>query len=402
MTILDRYLLSQTVRLLLISTGIVFLPLILERLLRLFEFATEKNVGIGVVLQMAVNLVPHYLGLALPAAFFVSVLLTISRMGDENEFDVIRATGQPIRRTARPIILLGFALSIFAVLLMGYIQPFSRYAYGAIRHAASHAIWSKGISPSQFYIPSRNLTIYAEEINLQGRGLSGIFIHETDNYGAETTVSARDGYVETDPNTKKSSVFLSEATIINSGQDRAPIIVNVGSVIFQPDVPFQPPAFRARGKAERELTLGEIWERQREELSGDTPVDRETIAQLSAEANGRLIRSISIAAMPFLAIPMGISAKRRNQGMAIAIGSVFLVAYHYTLEMGQGLVAIGSISPLIGMWTPLAIFVTFSLYLFYRAEQKPRSHALEGAIEKASDAVGAALKKVGLAKLVFK
>ena len=74
MTILDKYVLSQTMRRLFIALSIVLLTLILERVLRLFEFAAANNAAFGLVLQMAANLLPHYLGLALPAAFFISIV----------------------------------------------------------------------------------------------------------------------------------------------------------------------------------------------------------------------------------------------------------------------------------------------------------------------------------------
>jgi lipopolysaccharide export system permease protein len=237
---------------------------------------------------------------------------------------------------------------------------------------------------------------------LQGRGLTDIFIHERNKFGPETTVSARSGYIETDTSTDKSLVYLSDATIINSDADRAPLIIRVRSFVYKPDFTFQAPAFRARGGAERELTLGELWEKQADAGSGDAQVSKEAVAQLSAEANGRLVRSISVAAMPFLAVPMGIAAKRSHQAVAIAVGSVCLVAYHFIIEMGQGLVAHGTVSPLLGMWVPFAIFATLSIYLFYRVDQQPRPKILETIFENASDTVGAALKKAGLAKLVSK
>ena len=89
MTILDKYVLSQTMRRLFIALSIVLLTLILERVLRLFEFAAANNAAFGLVLQMAANLLPHYLGLALPAAFFISILLLMAQLGDNNELDVI-------------------------------------------------------------------------------------------------------------------------------------------------------------------------------------------------------------------------------------------------------------------------------------------------------------------------
>ncbi|MEM0944955.1 MAG: LptF/LptG family permease, partial [Pseudomonadota bacterium] len=50
--------------------------LLIERLLRLLDFITGNGADIGPVLTMMLNLLPHYMGLALPAAFCIGVLAT--------------------------------------------------------------------------------------------------------------------------------------------------------------------------------------------------------------------------------------------------------------------------------------------------------------------------------------
>jgi len=402
MTVLDKYVLSQTMRLLMIALGVVLLTLILERVLRLFEFAAENNAAFGLVLQMAANLVPHYLGLALPAAFFISVLLIVSRMGDENELDVIMATGRPIRRTARPLVLLGFFLAIFSIILLGYVQPYSRYGYRAIRHAATHAVWNEGISPQEFYSPAEGITIYTENIDFGGRGLTGVFIHEAGDGGTETTVKARQGQVETDPETGDARVLLSDVLIINKENGRAPLVLHMNSMVYVPDFSFQPPAFRSRGNGERELTLGEIWQKQAETGPDDQSKDDNLSAHLSAEVNGRIVRSVSVATMPFLAVPMGVAAKRRRRGVAIAVGAVFLAAYHYTLELGQGLVGLGVVSALWGMWMPLALFSSLCFFLFFRIDHQMRSNIFETVFDAVSATISTQLKKISFKRQTSK
>src|SRR5690606_23312485 len=68
MRLIDRYLLGTTLRPLAISLVVVLAALLLERILRLFSLLVDRRGPIGLVLEMAANLIPHYLGLALPAA----------------------------------------------------------------------------------------------------------------------------------------------------------------------------------------------------------------------------------------------------------------------------------------------------------------------------------------------
>ena len=112
---------------------VLLLAQLLERLLRLFDMAAATGASMMVVLNMAATLVPHYLGMALPAAFFAAIFMSVARTGDDNELDAMLATGRSISRMAVPYFLVALLLCGFNLYLFGFLQPFSRYGY----HVAS-------------------------------------------------------------------------------------------------------------------------------------------------------------------------------------------------------------------------------------------------------------------------
>ena len=122
-TILDRYLLRQLLPTLLLCLGTVLIALLLERLLRLFDILAENSHALPAVFKLVLNLVPYYLGLALPAAFFVALFVVVSKLGDENELDAYLAGGQSIARLTRPFL----AVSIFLAVLSA--QECFRYRF---------------------------------------------------------------------------------------------------------------------------------------------------------------------------------------------------------------------------------------------------------------------------------
>lgn len=386
MTILDKYVLSQTIRRLMIALSIVLLTLVLERVLRLFEFAAANNAAFGLVLQMAANLLPHYLGLALPAAFFISILLLMAHLGDNNELDVILGSGSSVRRMARTVIFSGVILSILSILLLGYLQPYSRYAYRAIRYAATHAVWNEAISAQTFFAPVEGLTILANDIDLGDRGLSGVFVHRILEDGREMTITAATGRVITDQANGTSQIVLENVVQILEQPGAPPYTLFLGKLTFTPDFPFEPAPFRERGSDQRELTLGELLQRNGQPQPEISPEDAIERTKLLAEVNGRLVRSISVATMPFLAIPMGIAAKRRRRGPAIATAAIMLLLYHYSLEVGEGLVGLGVVTPLIGLWAPFVLFTIFCMGMFLRIDQKLRPNRFEQLFDRINDA----------------
>ncbi len=382
MTILDKYVLSQTMRRVAVALGIVLLTLVLERVLRLFEFAAENNAAFGLVLQMAVNLLPHYLGLALPAAFFISVLLLIAQLGASSELDVIRGSGLPISRMARPIILTGMLLSVLSLVLFGYAQPMARYGYRAIRYQASNALWTDAIADHRFYAPAKGVTILVDDVDLDGTGFGGLFIHQITEAGAETTMTAARGRVETEAETDQATILLEDVVRTDLQPGLPPLTYRLKTFSFVPDFDLRPPPFRPRGDDQRELTLGELWGRlSRPETvaAAGHPIGQ---AKLAAEFNARLVRSASVSLMPLLAVPMGMAAKRRRRGAAIVAAAVMLLLYHYALELGQGLVGMGAVSPFLGLWVPLGVFALVCLGLFRRADHSLRPDPFEGLLDR--------------------
>ena len=108
---------------------------------------------------------------------------------------------------------------------------------------------------------------------------------------------------------------------------------------------------------------------------------------MTAEVNGRLVRSFSVATMPFLAVPMGIAAKRRRRGPAVATAAILLLLYHYSLEIGEGLVGIGAVSPLIGLWVPFSLFSFFCINMFLRIDQRLRPNRFEQLFDRLDNGI---------------
>src|SRR5690349_16354807 len=78
---LDLYALRSLVGPLALALGVLLLAQLLERLLRLFDMAAATGAPLSVILGMAATLVPHYLGLAVPTAFFASIFMATARTG---------------------------------------------------------------------------------------------------------------------------------------------------------------------------------------------------------------------------------------------------------------------------------------------------------------------------------
>ena len=99
---IDRYLLRLFIVPLAMALAIAAMLLLLERMLRLFDLVINQGGPVGVVWQLLANLVPHYVGLALPLGVFLGVLLAFQRLSISSELDALMATGFGIPRLVMP------------------------------------------------------------------------------------------------------------------------------------------------------------------------------------------------------------------------------------------------------------------------------------------------------------
>ncbi len=358
------YLVRETSRPLLFSLMITLAALLLERTLRLLELLTSHGGPLELVFQLTMNLLPHYLGLALPATFFISLFVVISRFDSNNEFVTISGAGLSLYRIVRPLVMIGVGFAFISIALFGYIQPYSRYLYREIIHVVTTTAWNATLSERVFAKLGDGLTIYADEVDATGRRLAGIFIREARD-GTEILTTAQSGALLVDDSHTRLQLVLREGARTTIRKNAETLTVNFTSVTFGRDFAFDAAPFRARGKDGRELTLNEIWR-----LSGETPPGAAR-AGLSAELHTRLARAASLPLLPLLAMAMGMASQRASRATGIAAGGLILVLYHHMIQLGGSLVEREMFSPLTAIWLPFALFAGFCILTFHRTDASP-------------------------------
>jgi lipopolysaccharide export system permease protein len=361
----DRYLLKLMGPPMAGSLAVVLIALLLERILRLFNLLAASSAKFELIIEMVGNLVPHYLGLALPAAFFISVFLVIARLGDNNEVDALLASGMSISRLAVPFIGVGAFLTLFSVLLFGFIQPYGRYGFNADLNAALNSGWDARVQPRTFVDPGRGFTITADKVDPTGRRLEGVFVRRVTDQQEEEVTTAAIGALNPSPDGKSLTLVLRNAQQFRERTGREPVVGGFDTLTTAVSFDIDAPPFRARGGAERELTLLEL---RREMRTGPTPEARRRAA---SEFYARMARSISLPLLPLLATPLGMAAKRGRRGPGIVIAAVVLLLYQHGIQLGQGIADTGRAAPFVAVWTPFVIFASLCTWLFIQSRRRP-------------------------------
>lgn len=359
-TTLDRYLINQVIPPFTIALAVVMTALLLERLLVLFNLLAAGNNNLGTFVELLTTLLPHYLGLAIPAALCVSVFAVMRRMSQNEEIDAANSSGLSLLRITRPYIQLGLGLGIVSFLLYGFIQPHARYDFRAAFYFASHTGWSPRLQPRMFARPSSDLTLVAEQVTQSGSELKNVFIHDTSDH-LERNITARKGHIRIASDGGTVQLDLEDGIIVSDSGDKLPSLTTFQHSTRYLTHASQTAPFRVRGDDERELTSPEL-------IRNLIPQDG-SISQphMWSELHFRLARSLTIPFIPLLATALAMARKRQRNNAGLPIAFILMIGFDHILQLGHSMVATKQLSVLI-IWAPALVFIALCVtLLLYRS-----------------------------------
>ena len=345
------------------------LVLLMERLLRIFEVVSNSNNPAGDASSMIINLLPYYLGIAVPMALLLGIIITIDRFSRSSELTAAMGAGVSLFQMTKPFILIALVLSGITLFIEGYMQPVGRYNYREVVHVVKQQSFTAALREGTF-TNIGNRTFFAGT-DLEGSAIGPVFIHETlsDNNGDSTRQGIR-------------LTTASEGKLIVREETQDPVLQLEAGQTYQimngrqlsGDLSFEKSAiagahslnnFRVRGDDEREMTSMELYANRKGELS-----DNITVEQNNAMLHLRLSRSALLLILPFIAVPFGLNYGRNPSSAGIFIGVVMLVSLQKALEFAQSLGADGKIPPWLGIWGIIAALAGFAAFIFWKSAFK--------------------------------
>lgn len=375
-TQIDRYL-AKLILVPLIGTLILAaMLLILDRMLRLFDFVVTAGGPVSVVWRMLANLIPEYLGLAIPVGLTLGVLLAFRKLALSSELDSLRAVGLGYGRLLAVPYLYAFGLLAANFAIVSWLQPIAYYEYQSLRFELNSGALGASIKVGEFTNLGRRITLRVERSENRGTDLHGVFVRMVTRDGRSLAVTADRGtFLATDdPDT---ILFrLSNGRMVhNAPSYRTPRVLS----FVQQDLPIELPtieAFRGRGDRIRELTLAEL-----ARIGGDERAPEARRDAARANFHFRLVEVAMMLLVPLLAVALAVPPKRSTSGLGIFVAIVFVVTYHKVNQQAESLGALGRIDPLIALWAPFLLFAGLILWMYHTLAFRPGGQPI-GALER--------------------
>jgi lipopolysaccharide export system permease protein len=386
-TQIDRYL-ARLIAVPLIGTLVLAaMLLLLDKMLRLFDFVVTEGGPVSVVWRMLANLIPEYLSLGIPVGLLLGVLLAFRRLALSSELDSLRAAGLSYGRLLRVPYYYTAGLMLLNLAIVGYIQPYAHYKYEGLRFELRSGALGASIKVGEFTNLGKRMTLRIERSDDEGRHLHGVFVRAESPDGQRLAVTAtRGAFLATDdPDTI--ILRLTQGRLVHDGpRYESPRVLSFASH----DLPIDLPAidtFRGR-QGREELTIPELLR-----FGTADDLDEGRRAPFQANLYFRILEVAMMALLPLLAVALAVPPKRSSSGLGIFLSIVMVVTYHKVNQYAQQMGAQAKFDPLLALGIPFLLFAALIIWMYWTLAYKPGGQPI-GALERAAAKIGKAIGRL--------
>lgn len=363
--LLNLYLLRGLVNPFLLAFLLITAAMMLERALRLAQEMAASGAHLGLFVPIMTQLLPYYLGLALPVAFMIALVVMLANRDEALELEAMLASGISLSRMALPLMTAASVVAAATLIANGYLEPRGRYGFRLLSARALEEARISDLKPLAFYQPAKGLILSFERV--AGNRAEGLFLHRTLPGGGEQVLTARSGTLRRSSASSVLQLGLRDAMSYEDearAARRSPL--QLAFLHYQLSEPMRAGGrVRPRGNDQKELTLDELFEETR------THARNFPAAAVGAELHSRLARSFSVLLLPLLALPLALSVKKARRGLGIGLAGVLLILFHHGVNFTRKMALDGSPPPAAAFGLLEAAIAALVVWLFYASRHLP-------------------------------
>ena len=389
LSLIDRYL-TKTIAVPLIGTLLLAaMLLVLDKMLRLFDFVVTAGGPVSVVWRMLANLLPEYFSLGIPIGLMLGILLAFRKLALSSELDALRGIGAGFGRLLRVPYAYAFALLLLNLFIVGWLQPWTHYGYERLRFDLRSGALGASMKVGEFNRLGKRMTLRIDRSEDRGTRLHGIFVQVDDRSGTQVAATAEQGrFLSTDD--PDVILFRLQKGRLIQDSPKFPTPRTLSFDLY--DLPINLPrvdSFRSRGHEElEELTLPELF---RDGYLRNVSQEQRIGAQ--ANLHFRIVEVLMMLMLPLLAVALAVPPKRSSSALGIFVGIVIIVAYHKVNQYAEQAAARGAMEPILALWIPLLALSALIFWMYHVLAHRPGGQPI-GALERAASQAAKSFRKL--------
>ena len=348
--ITSRYVLREVIPPFCLAQGVLTFLLMLDPIRRYAEDLIRVGVDGRDVVAILVPLLPYAIGITLPMALLVGVLMALGRLSGDREIVAMQACGISIYRILTPLLLLATGVAAVDCYILSTMVPNAnqRFRETVIRVSANRA--EGEVRPRVFEVDRfPGVVLYVREVAADG--WRDVFLADVDRPAEPDVYVAEWGRVAVDSERRTVSVALRQGQRhrVDPADPGGYEVHDFDELTIQLDASaLFPEVGPARGF--NELSVGEL----RDEIvamraAGDSP--HQPIMSLHEKF------SIPVACFVFVLLAVGLGVSNRKEGRlaSFALGIAVILAYYVIMYLGTAMAKGQWLSPHLVRWIPNAV-----------------------------------------------
>lgn len=368
MKILDRYVGKGVIVTTLIGVVVLSLVLVLGKLFKeLLDLLINKDVPIETLLTFMAFVLPFSLTFTLPWGFLTALLLIFGRMSADNELIALRSNGVSIPRICAPVFALAILLTGVCFWINADIAPRAEQKMTEtvfdILTSNPMSLFAADEVVDEF--PDRRVYVGGKD----GDTLKNLIVFEIDKDQAPMKVFyAKRGHLEPDIANKRLLLKFYDARLEQRDKNDPRDIYKIQHGIVLGEGQFALPLdelYKEHWQDRRleSYTLPELTEYIKDRRA-------ENLEPAKVEWNKRFSASLACLAFALVAVPLGITAHRKETSVGFALSLVIAFTYFFFIILANTFRDDPGAYPQLLIWIPNVLFITLGSIMFYRLSRR--------------------------------
>jgi len=366
--IVNRYVIREMLAPFAVNLSFFLFIFMMTKILDITNYIVNYRISLLSVLMVMVYSIPFFLQFVIPMSIMVAILLTLLRMGGDNEIMALKAGGVSIYAFLPPVVFFSALGCVLTALVTIYAVPWGFSSVRDLTHRLAASSVEIGLKERTFNDAFDGVMLYVNRIEPGTRQIRDIFIEDSRNPEAVSTVVAPRGRLFTEPENMLFRLRLYDGVINQVDLDSRRVnIVEFQHYDFNLDLKKAMGLDKPRRRHRMEMRLAEM----RTFLATETNRDQRYY-KTKMDYYKKFSIPVACLVLGLLALPLGYQSSNTRRSYGLGLGLFFFLVYYVILTAGWGFGESGACPPEIGMWLPNIAMGALALNMLYRTgKEKP-------------------------------
>ncbi len=368
MQIIRRYLSQEIMVPFLLTLTVLIFVLLLGNLYKMAEMVIARGVRLIDMLSLILAMVPYLLTMAIPMAFFFSLMVGLGRMGSDGEITAMKALGISPRDFLPPVLLMAVTCTCIVLVLEIWLVPQGLKKIQSITLDILKNKTVLALRPHALSLEIKGMGIYVDEIDRETGMIKGVVIFDQREGERQYTITAREGLIIPDQEGGNLFFLLRQGTIhgYETGRDSYQLTDFKEYKINLDLMALLGQGAKKKRIRNRSLTLGELRQKIKTlENQG------KNAGKVRNSLYKRISMSFSCLVFALIGIPLALEPARtsgRFRGFVFAL--FLLLAYYLLFSFGQAIGEKGGLLQLPALWMANIVFAALGIFLFWKKQKE--------------------------------